>query len=149
MAQVFSITRKLLEMAFKAYWATMAAEDFGIGVPTVHWENAPFHQPADPWIRFTMQFAAGQQASLGSTPLEFQDGQVVVQVFTPKDIGTRTAALIADYVAAGLRYRQMTGNGVSVSAEEPQIISVGERDDVYQINVRVGFRAQHIAAVAA
>lgn len=149
MAQVFTTTRKLLETAFKDYWDTLTPELFVVGVPTIHWEGTPFKQPIDPWIRFTVEFAQGQQASLGSTPLEFQDGQVVVQVFTPKNSGTRTATLIADYVAAGLRYRQMTGEGVSVSAEAPEQVPVGERDDLYQTNVRVRFRAQHIAAVAA
>lgn len=149
MADVFTITSKLLESAFKAYWEALTPEQFVTGVPAVHWENTPFSQPKDPWIRFTIQWGAGQQASLGSTPLEFQGGQVVVQVFTPKNIGTRTASFIADKVAAGLRYRQMTGEGVSVSAEAPEKVPVGERNDLYQTNVRVLFRAQHIAAVAA
>lgn len=143
MANLFTTSRKLLEAAFKAYWDALSPP----GVP-VHWENTPFHQPAS-WIRFTVQFGEGQQASLGSTPLELATGQVVVQVFTKKDVGTRTAAAIADLVAAGLRYRQMNESGVVVSAEHPQVQGVGERNDVYQINVRVGFRAQHIAAVAA
>jgi hypothetical protein len=147
MANVYEISRKLLETAFKTYWEAITP-----ALPPIQFENAPFAQPAaGEWIRFTVRFGSGQQASLGSTPLEFQNGQVIVQIFTPKNGGSRRAAVLADLVAAGLRYRQMNDatTGVVVDAFAPEMVPVGERSDSYQENVRVTFRAQHIAAVAA
>lgn len=150
MANVFEITRKLLETRFKSYWESIPPEGFGSGTPPLFFENTPERQPTDGmFLRFTILFAVGQQASLGSRPLEFQDGEVIVQVFAKKDTGTRSATKLADFVAAGLRYGQLNESGVVVSFRTPQVVPVGSRKTHYQLNVRVEFRAQHIAAVAA
>ncbi len=141
---IFEITRKLLETAFKTYWAANVAS-----VPLT-FDNTPFAQPANSeWVRFTILPGAGVQASIGGAPREFQTGIVVVQIFTAKNTGTRRASVLADFVAKGLRYRQMQASGIVVDAEAPQGVPVGDRTDIYQTNVQVRFRAQHIAAVAA
>jgi len=146
MSNVYEISRKLLETAFKIYWDAITPAPPSL----IHWENTQFKQPsAGKWIRFNIRFGTGQQASLGSTPLEFVSGVVIVQIFTPKDGATREAAVLADHVAKGLRYRQMTESGVVVDCRAPNWVPLGERSDQYQTNIQVEFRAQHIAAVAA
>lgn len=136
---IIETTRKLLETQFTTYWSAN-----GGGVP-IAWENAPFQQPsAGTWVMFSIRFASAEQASLGSKPLEFQHGLIFVQIFTPKDSGTRTAAQLSDKVAAALRYQQFKEGGVTVDTYSAGPVPVGERNDYYQLNVSIGFRAQQV-----
>lgn len=93
-------------------------------------------------------FGAGIQASIGSAPLEFISGVVMVQVFTPKQSGSRRSTAICDLVANGLRYRQLVDNGIVVDFRAPMITGPGEGVDSYQRMVSVEFRVNHVTAVA-
>ena len=138
------VIHRLIESDFKTYWTANAS-----GVP-IAWENVPFTQPATGiWIQFTVRFAGSQQASLGRTPLEKITGVVFINVFTPKGTGARQAARLADVASRGLRYKQLSGDGVAVSLRSPALLHAGEQVDYYQADVSVEFVGQHIAAVAA
>lgn len=148
MANVFQVTRKLIEAQFNTYWSALDPTPTH-GVIPWRKENTNFNQPANSkWIRTKIIWGKGVQGSLGSLPREFQPGTFVVQIFTPKNTGSGDAHLISDLVAAGLRFGQLKGDGVVVDFQAPEKTDVPERDDFFQSNVWIDFRAKHITAVA-
>lgn len=145
MGNAYQTAHKLIESHFKTYWESLAAE---LRTP-IEFANVNFTQPGSgEWIRFAVRFNDGVQASLGSDPREFISGVVFVQIFQPKGIGERRANVLADAVAAGLRYGQLSESGVVVDVAAPSQAEAGERADCYQKNVTAEFRIQHITTVA-
>lgn len=136
---MFELTHKIIESALKTGWLASSAS----AVP-VRWPNVPWKQTATEWISLRIIPGDGRQASLGSGKLERQLGIVIVQVFTPKNSGTRRAGVLSDIVGSIFRYRTVTDTGVSVIFRAPELGDVAERMDQYQQNVKIPFQAEKI-----
>lgn len=135
---MFATTSKICETRLKTGWAAGAAASVAI-----RWPNVPWRQPdTGEWISFKLIPGDGEQASLGSSKLERQYGLVVVQVFTPKNKGTRRALVLADIIGDIFRYRTETDSSVSVIFRAPQMADVEERADQYQTNVKLEYQAE-------
>ena len=137
---VFELTAKAVETLFKAQWEAGAHKD----VPLA-FANTAFNQPdAAAWVRLTVRFGTGIQASLGSRPLEKVPGVAFLQIFVPKGSGTREAYRMADTASTVLRYRQVKEGGVVVDFGAPAV--PGEQEDKahMQVTLNVPFTAQHI-----
>lgn len=136
---MFATSAKLIETAFKAGWES--------AVPTVpiRFDNIPWKQPAaGEWVDLSIIWGDGRQDSLGSGKLERQLGLVVVQVFTPKGVGSRRSLALCDSASAILRYQTLSESGVSVILRAPSLTDVGERKDAKQDNVRFPFQSEKI-----
>lgn len=137
---MFATTSKICETRLKTGWEAAAASTVAI-----RWPNVPWRQPdAGEWISFKLIPGDGEQASLGSGKLERQYGLVMVQVFTPKNKGTRRALVLADIIGDIFRYRTETDSSVSVIFRAPQMADVEERADQYQTNVKIEYQAEKI-----
>lgn len=137
---MFAVTSKICETRLKTGWTASAAS-----AVTIRWPNVPWRQPdTGEWISFKVIPGDGEQASLGSGKLERQFGLVVVQVFTPKNKGTRRALVLADIIGDIFRYRTESDSDVKVIFRAPQMADVGERADQYQTNVKVEYQAEKI-----
>jgi len=135
--EVFDPIRALIETEFNTTWSSV-----GGGVP-IAWGEVPFNQPASGiWVRVTINFGQGFQASLGSTPLEKQPGVCMVGVFVPKSGGTKPANDLADKAGEALRYKQLTNGTVTVSMEAPYVTRGPEQQSHFQLNVNVPFEGQ-------
>lgn len=140
---MWATTRKLIEQEFESHWSAN-----GGGVP-VAWENAPFSQPSSQdWVAVHVRFGEGIQASLGSNPLERQPGLLIIQLFTKKNVGTRTISRRAGIVADGMKFKQLQENAVVVHTYAPSMIFTAEREDVMQVNVQIPFRAHEVQLLA-
>jgi hypothetical protein len=64
-----------------------------------------------------------------------QIGLVIIQIFTPVDVGTAVARGYADTLA-GI-FRRVTQSGINFRM--PTFTQVGERDSWYQINVSIPY----------
>ena len=132
-------TAKLIETFFEQRWATLETS-----VP-MGWWNVPFAQPTSGLFgKASIQFGDAIQSSIGSRPLEKMVGFLAVQIFSPKNEGTRQAMLVADNVAGVVRYVQLTGEGVTVDFRAPSISEAIELKDHFQLTVRMPFQSQHI-----
>lgn len=137
---MFELIAQITETTMKVGWQAGAASTVAI-----RWPNQPWKQPATgEWIAFRIIPGDGVQASLGQTKLSRQFGLVMVQVFTPKNSGTRRATVLMDIVGNIFRHQTKTGSGVSVVFREPAMSDVGDRMDNYQANVQIPFQGERI-----
>lgn len=137
---MFALTSKICETRLKTGWEASSASAVAI-----RWPNVPWRQPiSGEWIAFHLLPGDGEQASLGSSKLERQYGLVMVQIFTPKNKGTRRALDLADIVGSLYRYRTEVDSGVSVIFRAPQMADVAERADQYQTNVKIEYQAEKV-----
>jgi len=100
----------------------------------IAWENVDF-TPADgePWVRLTINEGEAFIGAIGGGKNTYRHpGTVIVQVFTPTNIGYGKARSIADDVASIFRGKRISGVRF-LSA--PYINRVGPDGDWYQLNV--------------
>lgn len=132
------ITQKL-ETVFKAEWATA-----GGGVK-VKYANVPFKQPKGDgaeFISFTVISGEGDLGSIGTKKREAQFGMVVIQIFTPKNKGSKRSKQISDWAAPIFRYQQFRHDGVEITFHQaPRLQTAGERADFFQENLIMPFKA--------
>ncbi len=135
---VFEITHRTVETFFKRAWL--------VAMPStpITFGNAPFAQPAGEWVRLTVRFGTGVQASIGSHPLEKMPGVVFIQIFTPKNVGERRAKVLADAASTILRYVQLKDGGVVIDFGAPAVPGEQEATTHMQSTLSVAFVAQHI-----
>ena len=141
---MFEATAQLLETRLQ----TQNAAQVSPAAPfAVKWPNIPWKQPTSgEWLNVSIVPGTGRQDSLGSPTLERQLGILLVQIFVPKNSGDRRARKIADTIAGWFRYQTFrdTPSGTQVDCRAPELIKVGERNDIYQLNLRVSFQAQRL-----
>lgn len=109
---------------FRAHWEDAAP---------VAWPNVDFRKPTgEPWVRFSVLGSAASVASIGGPAAQYRhEGDVIVQVFTPKGEGPLRARQLADK-AAGI-FRGRLSGGMAFWA--PRVVEVGTNDGWYQLNV--------------
>lgn len=136
---MFEEISQKLESDFKAAWV-----DVGGGVK-VKYVNVPFAQPKGDgaeFISFTVVGGDGELGSIGSLKREAQFGMVVIQIFTPKNKGTKRSKQLGDYAAAIFRYQQVRQGDVEITFHQaPRLQTTGDRADFFQENLIMPFRA--------
>ena len=138
---MFEATAQLLEVRLQT-------QNAGLGSPfAVKWPNTPWKQPANgEWLVPSVVPGSGRQDSLGSPKLERQLGILMVQIFVPKNSGDRRARAISDTIAGWFRYQTFKDDptGTNVILRAPELVKVGERNDIYQMNLTVPFQAERL-----
>lgn len=141
---MFEATAKVLEVRFKA---RNDAQVSPAAPFPVKWPNTPWKQPTSgEWVTPTIVPGSGRQDSLGSPTLERQLGLLMVQIFVPKNSGDRRARAIADVISDWFRYQTFKDDptGTNVILRAPELIKVGEKNDVYQLNLNIPFQAERL-----
>jgi hypothetical protein len=109
----------------------------------VAYENALFTIPeTDPWIRVTVNFFNSDQGGIG-TDCVYLRGQIIVQIFTRYDTGTRTSYQLADEISALIQNTDLGG----LLTYAASILKIGDAErsmnrmetDWYQMNVYADF----------
>lgn len=104
----------------------------GIDADRVKWQNAPFTTPnAEPWLRSTLITPDVIDEDASGCYREYQ-GQYIVDVFYPKDTGTRAALVIANEVAEAFT-RTAFSYSYSIAAE---VENIGEEASTPWYHVR-------------
>lgn len=100
-------------------------------------DNVNFKTPTDGlWYRLTVQHGINLMVGMADTPCTRELGALVVQIFYPNNRITRPAKQVADSLGSHFQYYR-TGKLEFMTAS---IINVPERENGYQINVRIPFR---------
>lgn len=123
-------------------WATT----YSGGAVPIAFDNRPFVEPSPKshWVRVVVREAAGIRTDLDATAPRIRNpGVVIVQVFTPKNIGSRKARELASSVADYLEVR--TVSGILFRAAEVRAIGEVEKE-YWQVNVTVPFHWNRIAS---
>tara|TARA_R100000789_G_scaffold98592_1_gene102825 strand:- start:423 stop:821 length:399 start_codon:yes stop_codon:yes gene_type:complete len=91
----------------------------------------------NPWVRLTIQHGDSFTAGIGANPCVRRTGLIMVQIFTARDVGSRSAMLLADSLAQHLEYYR-SGELETLAAS---VNRVGPSEGYYQVNLTVPFRA--------
>ena len=127
MAVVFEDQWKSIEKRMNANWSGSS----------VKFDNVPFNYPKEKYVAFHVLFGDGGQASLGDTPFYRHTGVIMLQIFVPKERGTKDVGTLAD------RFRQVFNakqfEGITTRAVNgPR--RVGETAGWLQYNCDVAFQ---------
>lgn len=125
--------REAIGALFKATWPTNTP---------VAWPNRKFTPPNGNWVRLTVLAGDSFQLTIGSGLNWFRHaGIVVVQCFTPLDIGDYEGRRLAD-IAAGIFRRQNIEGAVGIEGlqfKTPQVRVVGPDGSWFQVNCETEF----------
>lgn len=100
-------------------------------------DNRNFKTPSDGlWYRLTIQHGVNLMVGMANVPCTRELGAVVIQIFYPNNANTRTAKQIADSLGNHFKYYRID----KLELMTPSVINVPQREDGYQINVRIPFR---------
>jgi hypothetical protein len=125
--------RSMVESRLATGWGTRTPIKF---------ENVTFVQPTTgDWIAISTMFGQSTQISMGSPKFERIRCLVMVQIFTDKNCGQKTALLHAGFLRNIFQSQQIIFNGINVVFETLQLVHTGTRPDNYQLNVKVPFNA--------
>lgn len=127
----FQEERKAIEERFNTLWA---------GRTLIKYENVRFNQPqSSPWVALTIVNADTFPLTL-SGGSEKSVGWIFVQIFDVLDTGVKRARDYADQAAAVFRdVRLDAGPPSYIVCRSPAIVTVGSREGLFQINVKVPF----------
>lgn len=100
-------------------------------------DNINFKTPLDGiWYRLTVQHGINLMVGMADTPCTRELGAVVVQIFYPNNKRTESAKRLADSLGNHFKYYRIG----KLELMTPSVINVPQREDGYQINVRIPFR---------
>ena len=99
-------------------------------------DNVNFKPPLGTWYRLTVQHGINLMVGMADTPCTRELGAVVVQIFYPNNQNTLSAKRLADQIGSHFQYYR-TGKLEFMTAS---IINVPQRENGYQLNVRIPFR---------
>ena len=100
-------------------------------------DNINFKTPLDGiWYRLTVQHGINLMVGMADTPCTRELGAVVVQIFYPNNQNTLSAKRLADSLGNHFKYYRID----KLELMTPSVINVPQREDGYQINVRIPFR---------
>lgn len=103
---------------------------------TIDWPNQKFVQPtATPWIRFSVVEGESTQITIGTTQEHRVPGIIIIQMFMPKDSGSKTLDGYMDTLD-GLFTSKRIGIINCRSVSKSPVGIVGEW---YQVNARIPF----------
>jgi hypothetical protein len=95
------------------------------------------------FVRYSQQSGSMDQSSMGAPAggTWSRVGQVIVQVFTPKDLGDKRALELADVVMAIFQGENDTG----VWFRDVSVVDIGATGSLYQVNVVVTYESLEVA----
>ena len=100
-------------------------------------DNINFKTPLDGiWYRLTVQHGINLMVGMASEPCTRELGAVAVQIFYPNNKRTESAKRLADSLGDHFKYYRIG----KLELMTPSVINVPQREDGYQINVRIPFR---------
>lgn len=100
-------------------------------------DNRNFKTPSDGiWYWLTIQHGVNLMAGMADEPMTRELGAAVIQIFYPNNTNTRTAKQIADSLGNHFKYYRID----KLELMTPSVINVPQREDGYQLNVRIPFR---------
>ncbi len=101
---LFDDIRKTLEEYFEDNWVDNLSQP----LTPIAWQNSPFENEAEQWVRFGIQFASSANASLGGARV-ITPGFISVQIFVKADAGAGDALVLADKVAEIFQNKTLSG----------------------------------------
>lgn len=99
-------------------------------------DNVNFEPPDGTWYRLTVQHGVNLMTGMASEPCTRELGAVVVQIFYPNNKTTDSAKRLADQIGSHFQYHRI-GKLEFLTAS---VVNVPERDNGYQLNVRIPYR---------
>lgn len=99
-------------------------------------DNVNFKPPLGTWYRLTVQHGINLMVGMADKPCTRELGAVVIQVFYPNNKQTGSIKRLADSLGSHFQYYR-TGKLEFLTAS---IINVPERENGYQLNVRIPYR---------
>lgn len=100
-------------------------------------DNVNFQTPSDGiWYTLTVQHGINLMVGMGNEPCTRELGAVVVQVFYPNNKQTASIKRLADSLGGHFQYHR-DGKLELMTAS---IINVPERENGYQLNIRIPYR---------
>ena len=113
----------------------------------IAWSNAEFDPPSEsPWVMVTIIDAAAFQASIGgvagSGNTYRHPGVVVVNIFTPVNVGDGLALAMADYV--GTIFRAWQDVSTKTRFLTPSVSRIGTDGNWFQVNVTSPFERDEL-----
>lgn len=127
MPTVFEDQWDAIERRMNANWSGSAFK----------FDNVPFDYPKEKYVALTVLFGDGFQASLGDTPFFRQVGVIMLQIFVPKEIGTKDIGTLADKFRQIFNHKQFEGI-ITRTVSGPRF--VGETRGWIQYNCDVAFQ---------
>ena len=133
----FAAERKAIEERFLTQWALSTKS----AVVTL-FENSAISPPTEePFVALYIRSGAGQQISLGSSPLDRYDGLIIVQVFVPEETGTQEAREIADVVETIFKRQSFSsGAGGLIRCRLAALDPMGNKAGWLQSNVSIPYQ---------
>lgn len=100
-------------------------------------DNINFKTPSDGmWYRLTVQHGINLMAGMADEPMTRELGAAVIQIFYPNNKRTESAKRLADSLGDHFKYYRID----KLELMTPSVINVPQRENGYQINVRIPFR---------
>lgn len=100
-------------------------------------DNINFDTPSDGmWYMLTVQHGINLMVGMGNEPCTRELGAVVVQVFYPNNKQTASIKRLADSLGGHFQYKQIG----KLELMTASIIDVPERENGYQLNIRIPYR---------
>lgn len=100
-------------------------------------DNVNFETPSDGiWYMLTVQHGINLMVGMGNEPCTAELGAVVIQIFYPNNKRTESVKRLADSLGNHFKYHSVD----KLKLMTPSAINVPQREDGYQINVRIPFR---------
>lgn len=111
-------------------WSGFVAERYAT-------DNINFETPSDGiWYRLTVQHGINLMVGMASEPCTRELGAVVIQVFYPNNRRTESAKRLADSLGSHFQYYRID----KLEFMTASIINVPQRENGYQLNVRIPYR---------
>ena len=99
MAVIFEDQWKSIEKRMNANWSGSS----------VKFDNVPFNYPKEKYVALHVLFGDGFQASLGDVPFFRHVGVIMLQIFVPKERGTKDVGVLADKFRQVFNAKQFEG----------------------------------------
>ena len=100
-------------------------------------DNINFKTPLDGvWYRLTVQHGINLMVGMANEPCTRELGAVAIQIFYPNNKKTDMAMSMADAMGSHFQYKRID----KLEFLTASVINVPERENGYQINVRIPFR---------
>lgn len=100
-------------------------------------DNINFKTPLDGiWYRLTVQHGINLMAGMADEPVTRELGAAVIQIFYPNNKRTESAKRLADSLGDHFKYYRID----KLELMTPSVINVPQRENGYQLNVRIPFR---------
>lgn len=100
-------------------------------------DNINFKTPLDGmWYRLTVQHGINLMAGMADEPITRELGAAVIQIFYPNNTRTESTKRLADSLGDHFGYYRIE----TLELMTPSVINVPQRENGYQINVRIPFR---------